>query len=469
MAEPDEKKRRNDIEAPGGANEPGADDSGGALENRGPACFLPCSTCGMLLFAWSHTTRAVEGWSEEQRRLFTVFQGIPVLSDQAATPEVKAVAAMHHVDETFDPLQRAEVRDVISAFARSLAGFVQDPLIRTDLMSYAGIMCSEPSRAELMQLFAQSNELSVELREWAREWVCIARHAVVRSIPGYMAGRTKFQDHAAVTQALRLPVELLMEARWNYFEAFDREMFDIPSPEMQDRIFDFFLGFGFNFFDAEEGFTLARLVEQQLRRHSFSEVASRLSLSQCITDTVGFVECNDLKETLRHLYSNVSNAQRNETVHALLASKREDGGYVSRRGRRGFVYMMKQLFKCGASPLVRDASGVLLIANMRCTRLRSVVSGQYVFENLRMDTETPRELEKLIGPFTPAKWTIELHHLFPFDFRERVRVLLLCNQRMGLTGAAHLSFDPLEIVIQWLAVGEVLGRDAVENEMAKLQ
>jgi hypothetical protein len=283
------------------------------------------------------------------------------------------------------------------------------------------------------------------------------------------AMRDTFEDHVA--DALELPLELLVPEGSDIFETVDCELLDIPFPEMQDRLFDFFVEVEFNSFNVGDGNVLSRLVEQQLRRRSASEVASRLSASQCFTRASIFEPGHALKHTLRNVYSNVSQAQRNESVYAVLVCKGSNGVYRANVGISvGGVFMMRQLFRCGASPLARDAAGVLLVANLRCSSLPRV-GGLVRFGGESLAITDPRIVQEVmwvLEKFTPARWTVDSHHLFPDDFRARVRELLLCNQRLRTTGAACLSMDPLEIVIQWLAVGEVLGEDAIENEVAKL-
>jgi hypothetical protein len=409
-------------------------------------------------------------------RLFEAFEdgarGLMKSVRADATPDVAVVQAIRSVEKIIGASALVKMRDVVSAAVRHVARFVRDPLVLNGLMTYAGIMCPEPSRVALMRLFAESDVLSVELREWAREWACIdVQCRVLHKDPfeELFAGRTKFKDH--LRDPLELPLELLIRAASDFFETVDREIFEISSAAMQDRLFNFFLAQRFYFFHEDYGTILCRLVEQQLRRRPVSDVASRLSASRCMTNAPELRAEDVLREILRRVYSNVSQAQRNEAVHAVLAVKRSDGRYRANSGVfLSAIFLMRQLFKFGASPLVRDASGVLLIANVRCSRLRSLVNGQFVVERLDLDAPGRRgKLVRLIEKFTPVKWTVGSHHLFPDDFRERVRVLLLCNQRLRGTGAAHLSMDPLELVIQWLAVGEVLGEDAIENEMAKLE
>jgi hypothetical protein len=409
-------------------------------------------------------------------RLFEAFEdtvSVVLKAKPKATPDAAVVQAIAIVEEIIGASGRVAMRDVISAAVRHVARFVRDPHIMNRLMSYAGIMCSEPSRVALMRLMAQSDVLSVELREWAREWSCIIGHPKMLQLrggpePQLFAGGTKFKYHRA--QPLVLPLELLFREASNFFEAVDRELLDIPCLEMQDRLFQFFLGFAFDYFFEDEGFAFSQLVEQQLRRRSFSEVASRLSASQCMTNAPEFTAEDDLTEILLRVYSNVSQVQRNEAVYAVLAVKRSDGRYRANCGVfGGAIFLMRVLFESGASPLVRDASGVLLIANVRCLRLRSLVNGKHRVVELSEDPDVCGELESLVEEYMPRSWTVESHHLFPDDFRARVRQLLLCNQRFEGVGAPHLSMDPLELVIQWLAVGEVLGEDAIEREMAKLE
>jgi hypothetical protein len=424
---------------------------------------------------FAHVALAEEGWDVERLRLFEAFEdcvSVLLKVNAGATPDAAVVQAIASVEEMIEASVRVEMRGVISAAVRRVARFVRDPLVMNRVMSYAGFMCSEATRVELMRLFSQSDVLSAELREWAREWACIASFPealLEHPLPVVFDGTTKFKDHVTNSQPLDLPMEFLIRYNCIGEDVFEGEIFDITSVEMQDRLFDFFLGFDFPWFFVDEGVALARLVDLQLQRRSFSEVALRLSASQCITGTGDFLPCDFLKKMLQRVYSKVSRAQRNEALHALLATKRQNGRYLAHDLiGLGARFLMKQLFKSGASPLVRDASGVLLIANIRCKRLRSIVNGQYIVEKLDFDRDTCEQLAQLIDVYTPAKWTVEWHHLFPDDFRARVRQLLLCNQRLQKAGAAHLSLDPLELVIQWLAVGEVLGQEAIENEMAKL-
>jgi hypothetical protein len=229
----------------------------------------------------------------------------------------------------------------------------------------------------------------------------------------------------------------------------------------------------FEEFHSEDCGALSRLLQLQLLRHDPWHVAALLLWSRCMMGARVFLPCDALGVTLRKLFSRLSQEHRNGAVHAVLAecSTEEFGGWKGYHAHtaigEGAVYIMRQLFESGASPLLRDGSGVQLFANVLCNRIRGEVEEGDT--DLGLSPIIISQLDDLIDDYTPKKWTVESHHLFPDDFRARVLELLLCNQRFQSTGAVHLSLDALEQVIQWLAVGEVLGEDAIENEFAKIE
>jgi hypothetical protein len=324
-----------------------------------------------------------------------------------------------------------------------------------------------------MHAYVQSEELPVELREWAREWTVILSHAEWFDedfIPDYFDPDTRYEEYNTDNfetwpGKLLLPLERLFDTDYS-IEATQSDLFAIPVREMQDRLFLAFLQCDFGTFAVVDGAALSRLVDLQLESWAPSAIASLLTQTRCFAEAGEFEASRALGQTLCKVFSQVGQAERNAAVHAVLAECDDNVCYAAHSHLgRGSVFLLHQLFKCGASPLIRDRSGVLLIANVRRSLLRDA-------ENTSCDIEWKPFIAKrvivLIQSYTPAKWSIQTHHLFPPDFRARVRVLLLCNQRVGASGGTNLSFDPLELLIQWLAIAEVLGTDAIQAEMAKL-
>jgi hypothetical protein len=416
----------------------------------------------------------VEGWDAASVQVFNALEGMR-LADvmlHADAPEVVAVGVMSMADAFLKPHTRVAFRAVLSALARTLARSVRDPSVLCSLMTYAGLMCPVALRGELMMQMTKCEQLPALLREWAREWALMIENEHWFDddrVEEHFAELCTFVEHE------RRPLVLYFEHTCSYewtAEELEGVVYNIPDPEMQDRIFGAFLdgSLGVDIFDDQQGDPLARLIRQQCQRRSFSEVALRLSASRCFTGVPEFDPCEPLNRALHQVYSAVSETQRNEALFAVLAEKRADGSYRAYTDvGQGSVYMIGRLFKCGASPFARDGSGVLLMANVRSSRLRGIVNGRHVIEHLRIEESTRAEIEQSIRTLTPAVWTPDLHRLFPADFRARVRVLLLFNRRMRVAKAVFLPRDPLHLLIQWLAVGELLGADVWEAELVKLQ
>ncbi len=268
------------------------------------------------------------------------------------------------------------------------------------------------------------------------------------------------------------PFQLVFHRGGLDVNAAESELFDFPSEEMQVHAFDWLLGQRVRCFGEAQFIVVRRLFAQQSKRLGPRELAFRLAVTRCIAG-VPFVDVGEeCGRWMREVFSHpeVEQSFLNWAVYHLLAIAYEDETYGAHDDiGEGSLFVLRQLFVSGASPLQRDVSGVQLIANVLADTLRGIeTDGTFVYEALDLEPDLAEEMAVLIREFTPVQWKPGNHHLFPDDFRARVRVVLLCNGRLRASGAPWLHYDVLELVIRWLAVAEVLGQDVIEADLAKL-
>ncbi len=152
-----------------------------------------------------------------------------------------------------------------------------------------------------------------------------------------------------------------------------------------------------------------------------------------------------------YLHPTVQRRHLNAAAQRLLISE----GWEA---HKGVLLSMRELFACGASPLLRDDAGALMIANM--------VNGRICFggaeENVLFSKKGLRQRAMvLINEVTPAKWTRENHALFPSDVRDRIITFVLVNRRFRCQKLPWLPRDPLSIVLKLVAEYDVLNEARV--------
>jgi hypothetical protein len=119
--------------------------------------------------------------------------------------------------------------------------------------------------------------------------------------------------------------------------------------------------------------------------------------------------------------------------------------------------MMRLLLSCGASTLVRDSAGFLLITNIRAGAIFGLFgpseAGTSKSTTLTFKPNVQREMVNLISEYG-ANWTRLNHHLFPQEFRRRVFAFLLVNRRFRTAEKPWLPRDPLQIIFNMVATSD---------------
>ncbi len=485
MSEPEEKRRKEEVGADAEEEEESSSSSSRDdwRNEHKPfksesACFVPSRASLLVCVVRVSQVSAVDGWTEEEKTLLAVHEHRVVAGSDFKVSKAAIQTTLASADVASLPPK------VKSALAQSLAKYLRrdrdDGAFNGDVcdcMSYAARVAPASQRVALLELMTRTEELSDFIREWAREWLFVIRRpdlfpaAVVARI---FDSSTDFARHSSY---INLPIDVLPKFNLIVDNIVSSELLDISSPYVRGYAFEFVLDFFEDRVIGAADLTLMRRLFRMVEEcdqdspsgRAFTMFTSRYVMTCveiAIEEEFGAFLCEVLSNPL------VDRSVLHEMLCRLMVYCPDDDGTYRVHGFFPCcVFLTRQLFLCGLSPLVRDPSGVLLAANVRAGKWRFVgkIGRLYYMTLLDWEPEETAAMSALIREFTPRKWRPDNHRLFPADVRLRIRTLLLCNGRLREDGAVWLPYDPLELLIQWLAVAEVLGEDAIEADVARLQ
>ncbi len=274
-------------------------------------------------------------------------------------------------------------------------------------------------------------------------------------------------------------------------------LFDIGVREIQLRALDWLLnrGTGHWFGQAPHAPSwpflklMRRLMELLIRSgaRSPSEWAVDLALSTNVMRNLNMFPgpvLHEVKEFIRQClrHSDVQSADLDKAVRKLVLQNRHSI-------RAETVEMLRLLFSCGASTLLRDDAGFLLITNIRAGviyandtedlrvrhyyhwmphRFESSQRQRDIGEKLSFaSTDVHRDAVDLITSFG-ANWTRQTHALFPKEFRNRIFAFLCVNRRQRSEKMPWLPRDPLQVIIKLVATSDFCDEDQQLEETKTL-
>ncbi len=339
--------------------------------------------------------------------------------------------------------------DLRSAMAQSLAKFLSEPTKVLHCLTFAA---SEPSRLpHLAQLMVTQRETPDDLREWAREFLCVLREPELfpagfalrhsHDLQSSFAGSSP--DHMLLFERLdmsELSPELVMS-----------EFFDMSWLQAQVRLLSWLLRSRQQFTSEVPAVLLRRVLDMLWKLPTVSPEAIVVALASWrqFDYPVAECKCTGLVEVMLEQFRHPRVRRRNldAALHSVFDL------HVDQHSED----TVRALLSCGASPLLCDDAGEPMIANLRAQR-RHVRRDKVTLEKdilFAWHYEASRMVE-VCQEFKPLHWTREQHGLFPECFRRRVFALLIANQRMRALQLVWLPRDPLQLVIDKLAWEEVL-------------
>ncbi len=394
--------------------------------------------------------------------------------------------AMRHPRAVLARLSSEVPLEVRVAVTQSLGKFLSDPAQVFECVAYVAQNVRNPM--DLLPKF-MAPELPELVREYARQvHVGLANptifpHVFPEGFRGYHFHGPRYgfllhHDFAGpIFPFESWQVELTTE------EHLASPMFQIESREVQERLFAWVLhqdklGRAMRMHDVTAGLPYCKLLRRVLESALRTGVRTAAELAvdvACAQNIVRFLmksppgaaetELGEIvKQTMRR--AEVTPASLDEGVRKLLLS---NSSYI----HTGVLAMMRLLLSSGASTLLRDEAGFLLVTNVRAgviyTKAEAELSQRRFFayhhfparvqqgdmgQKLHFqNTDIQRDLVDMICEFG-ANWTRANHHLFPQEFRQRVFTFLMINRRQRTAKVPWLPRDPLEIIFKMVATSD---------------
>jgi hypothetical protein len=382
------------------------------------------------------------------------------------------------------------------ALTHSLAKFLSDPKQVMDCVAF--VVQKGRDVAALLPRFLRP-EVPELVREFARQVQVVLENPAIfprlfPEYPGYHFGR---DDRFLLTNDYCGPV--FPFETWPVHEVTEEQlaspMFQIECREVQLRFFEYVVNTDaatrrFGFRDEVVGLSFCKLLRRALDMALRTGLRTPAQLAVSVATAQNIVrillkcppmvevELGDIvKQTMRH--AEVTSASLDEGVRKLLLT---NCTYI----HAGVVAMMRLLLSCGASTLLRDAAGFLLVTNVRGGVIYEEPGSQppprgffgyYGNYNRRgqqsdsgqklnfQTTDLQRDLVDLVCEYG-ANWTRANHRLFPQEFRQRVFTFLLVNRRQRTAKMPWLPRDPLEIIFKKVATSDYCD-DAQQLEETK--
>ncbi len=355
-------------------------------------------------------------------------------------------------------MQGDKMRALKRAAAQSLCKFVSNPQHVFHCLAFvARSAASERERERLLESYVAAPELPEMLCEWARGWVLVMRNPAV-------FGDGAVNEHFAPDCGLGFaPLRVLFDefafehlcAKDVTEEQADSELFAVECREVQSRLLDWTLRGWVKRLGSPQLKLLRRVLDMARR----AELLPRSQLALSVANSVlvaGFESVSspdDLADLLRQLFRGVGRRDLEEAARGLLEGVPESDGYSCHSEVcSGAVFVMRQLLLCGASPLLRDASGSLLLSIVRSGRGSVLQRGIFRSVEFAFASESvQRDMARVLEEFSPTKWSREKHLLYPPDFRAQAFLFLLTNARLRRENGVWLPRDAAGLVLERLA------------------